>query len=102
MSEKQNCWEWKHCGRESGGINVDSLGVCPASIENKMDGVHGGKNGGRTCWVVTATLCKGELQGHFGKKFEKCRVCDFYNQVKLEEGGYFQLSATLLPRLKLI
>ena len=100
MSEKLNCWEWKQCGREPGGVNVASLGICPASTEMKMNGVHGGKNGGRTCWIVTATLCKGELQSHFGKKYEKCRICDFYNQVKQEEGGHFILSGTLLAKLR--
>ncbi|MGD0283853.1 MAG: two-CW domain-containing protein, partial [Dissulfurispiraceae bacterium] len=25
-----NCWEFKKCGREMGGVNIEQLGVCPA------------------------------------------------------------------------
>jgi len=42
--KKPNCWEFKQCGREPGGLLSDELGVCPASTETRLDGVHGGKN----------------------------------------------------------
>jgi len=45
-----NCWEVKKCGREFGGIKSQELGVCPASIQSKVDGINHGKNGGRACW----------------------------------------------------
>ena len=40
---KQNCWEFKGCGREPGGENIADCGICPASIEEKLDGIHGGE-----------------------------------------------------------
>lgn len=96
---KQNCWEFKKCGRESGGCKVHELGVCPASIEQKLDGIHEGKNSGRACWVVGGTYCKGEVQGNYAKKLSNCMECDFYKKVKSEESPFI-LSARLLVKLK--
>jgi hypothetical protein len=96
---KANCWEVKRCGREPGGARESQLGKCPAALERRLDSVHQGKNGGRACWVVAGTLCKGEVQGSFAKKFSNCKECDFYLAVRKEEGGRFELSATLLGRL---
>ncbi|MFH1238746.1 MAG: hypothetical protein V1653_01375 [bacterium] len=99
--KKQNCWEYKKCGREPGGEKTSELGVCPAAIELAADGIHGGKNGGRCCWVIAGTLCKGEIQGSFAKKFvQNCQKCDFYILVKREEGK-FQLSNVLLNTIEL-
>lgn len=82
-----NCWEYKNCGREEGGAKVAELGVCPAASEKKVNGVHGGKNGGRCCWAVAGTLCGGEVQGGFGTKAIKCLNCDFYKMTWKEEQG---------------
>lgn len=97
---KENCWEFKKCGREPGGSHVQDLGICPAAKEVLLDGVHHGKNGGRACWVVAGSLCGGEVQGTFAQKFHNCSTCDFYAAVRQEEGGYFELSAVLLKKLK--
>jgi len=97
---KTNCWEFKRCGRESGGKNVKDLGVCPASIEKKLDGAHGGTNAGRACWVVSGTFCGGVVQGTFAKKFMNCEICEFYKEVKEQESPNFQLSPLLLAKLK--
>jgi transcription elongation factor Elf1 len=86
---KQNCWEVKKCGREPGGNKVSELGVCPASTEPNFDGLFGGKNSGRACWVVGGTFCKGQVQGTFANKFKNCSACNFYQQVMEEEGGLF-------------
>lgn len=100
--KKLNCWEFKKCGREPGGIhsNATDLGICPATTENRLDGVHDGKNSGRACWVVAGTFCKGEVQGTFAKKLKDCELCDFYQMVKKEEVPRFQLSVTLLNKLR--
>ena len=82
---KLNCWEFKKCGREPGGINSNSLGVCPASTETYLDGIHGGTNSGRVCWIVAGTFCKGEIQGSFANKYHNCEKCDFYHTVKNDE-----------------
>ena len=97
---RRNCWEFKKCGREPGGIHAAQLGVCPAAIEGKLDSVHGGKNAGRACWIVAGTLCKGEVQGTFAAKFGACETCEFYLQVRSEEFPQFVFSSTLLARLK--
>ena len=96
---KKNCWEVKMCGREPGGIKTGELGICPASEEARLDGIHGGKNAGRACWIVAGTLCKAEVQGTFAKKFEACEKCEFYLQVREEEFPKFIFSSVLLNTL---
>ena len=97
--EKLNCWEFKKCGRQLGGTHVHSLVICPATTEKKLDGVHGGSNAGRACWIVGGTLCNGEVQGKFVKKYDSCLECDFYKKVKREESSNFQPSASLFMLL---
>jgi hypothetical protein len=97
---KLNCWEFKKCERQPDGEKVGDLGVCPATTEERLDGVHGGKNGGRACWVVAGSMCGGKLQGTFANKYENCKVCDFYKVVKEEEGKDYQMSIVLLSKLK--
>lgn len=98
-SKKLNCWEYMDCGLDPGGPKADESGACPAARAVKLDGSHGGVNGGRACWVVQGTMCGGEIQGSFGEKFSNCCNCDFYQHVRKEEGGNFQLSAMLLDML---
>lgn len=97
---KQNCWEFKQCGRELEGKAVSELGTCSAATEERMDGIHGGKNGGRTCWAVAGTLCGGEVQGTFAQKMLSCKACDFYRLVKEDEGSTYQPSLELVRLLK--
>ena len=94
---KQNCWGFKKCGREYGGTKSQELGVCPASVEEKADGVNCGKNGGRVCWALTGTMCGGTIQGEFAKKQTSCMSCDFFKKVQKEEGVNFHL---MLPGQK--
>jgi len=97
---KRNCWEYKNCKRISAGNEASSSETCPAAIENKLHGIHGGKNAGRACWVVAGTFCGGTIQGTFARKFDTCEKCDFYKLVKSEERPEFVLSASLLTKLK--
>jgi len=90
---KVNCWEHKRCGRQAGGDKADELGVCIATLEERLDGVHGGVNGGRACWVVKNTLCGGNLQSNLAVKLGKCLSCDFYKSVMNEEASTFSTSA---------
>lgn len=80
---KQNCWEFKKCGREPGGQNVQD-GVCPAATFTLGDGFCGGKNGGRACVYITGTFCDSKLQGTHREKEKDCQVCEFYNMLKSE------------------
>jgi hypothetical protein len=96
--KKLNCWEFKQCGREPGGARKD-LGVCPASVDPRLHGVHGGRLAGRACWVVAGTMCGNKEQGTFASKYHNCEKCDFYRLVKTEEGFNYTLSINLLRRL---
>jgi hypothetical protein len=84
---KQNCWEFKKCGRELGGKKVSELGVCPSAAAPEFNGIHGGKNAGRACWVVAGSLCGGKIQGTYAQKLANCWRCEFMNMVKREEDG---------------
>lgn len=97
---KQNCWEFKKCGREPGGKNVQEFGICPATTDERLKGVHGGKSAGRACWVLAGTLCGGNVQGTFAQKYKNCEVCDFFKKVRQEENGGYQMSIVLLNKLK--
>jgi hypothetical protein len=80
-----NCWEAKNCGREPNGEKVPLHGVCPVSTNTTLDGIHGGKNGGRCCWAIMPFLsdpaeiadeklcCSGGII--------ECYECDFYRSI---------------------
>jgi len=86
MLEKQNCWEYKVCGREPGGFEVESYGICSASTRAEVDGLNDGKNGGRICWAVAGTFINGKVTGKYaGDKFS-CINCDFFKLVSEEQG----------------
>jgi len=82
---KQNCWEFKKCGRQPGGQHMDDLGSCPVVTYAALNGVHDGMNAGRACWVVTGSLCGGKVQGNEDQKRTACWECDFLKLVKKEE-----------------
>ncbi len=93
---KQNCWEYKKCQRGPGGEKVKESGMCAAAAQTRLDGVHGGKNGGRACWI----LCFDHQQESFHSTFAQCARCDFYRNVKNEEGADFVRAPELLKRIK--
>ena len=95
-----NCWEYMKCSRENGGEKAEEFGVCPAVTETRVDGVHGGKNGGRSCWAITDTLCDDKVQGTWVSKFQNCLFCGFYNKVKEEAGANFINGFKLLWMLR--
>ena len=97
---KLNCWEFKKCGREPSGLKVNELGVCSAATESKVEGTHSGKCGGRVCWVIAGTLCKGKVQGTYAQKEQNCLACDFYLLVRKEEAKDFLLSGEVLRKLR--
>jgi hypothetical protein len=95
-----NCWEFKKCGREPGGIKVAELGICPASTESLTDGVNHGKKGGRACWAISGTMCGGKVQGTYAVKIGNCLNCEFYQTVQREEKPRFETSSKILERIK--
>ncbi len=86
--KKMNCWEFKKCGREKGGANSDELGVCPAALPSRFDGVNDGKYAGRFCWFIKNTLC---LTVCYEEKMVSCLQCDFCIKVREEESVDFAL-----------
>ena len=100
--KKQNCWEFKKCGRQPGGARESELGTCPAPLEAAADGLNNGKNGGRACWALAGTLCGNKVQGTFASKLANCLQCDFYQSVMREEGGEFVKAKDILERLEQI
>lgn len=82
---KQNCWEFKKCGRTPRGSQSDLLGVCPVTTYTALNGVHSGMNAGRSCWVVAGSLCGGTVQGDVEQKRTACWECDFFKMVRKEE-----------------
>lgn len=88
---KKNCWEAKNCGRQAGGTKAGELGICPASTNTTLNGKNNGKNAGRYCWKVAGTLCGGKVQGTSAQKTMNCAACEFFKQVRQEEGAAFAL-----------
>ncbi len=99
-----NCWEFWGCGREPGGDNVDEAGLCPATTEKRLDGIHGGKNAGRACWAISETLCPTRVGGPEAGR-ANCLLCPFYDRVLEEEicekkGKHFTFTSELLSKLE--
>ena len=72
----KNCWEIKKCGREKGGALEGTLGSCPACPDR-----------GHSCWMVTGTLCGGEVQGTFAQKEMNCLKCQVYQLYNVHTGA---------------
>lgn len=81
---KQNCWEFKRCGREPGGSKCAGMGICPAASDSSFDGLNGGKNGGRICWSVAGTFSTISTRPCYVEK-NHCVHCDFFELVEKEE-----------------
>jgi hypothetical protein len=93
---KANCWDIQQCGK-----GPDSPDPCPAALETRLDGTHGGINGGRSCWVVDGTPCgPSSAPCDFARKYMTCRDCPAYRQVMMEEVPAFVLFPILLEKLK--
>lgn len=57
--DRPKCWEHLRCGRER---------ECAAYPSH-----------GRNCFAVTGTMCRGEKQGTYEEKIQRCREsCEFY------------------------
>lgn len=97
---KQNCWDFKRCGRQAGGPGITEMGVCPAATDERLNGVNGGINCGRACWVVAGTLCGGKSQGTYAAKMDTCLSCEFYKRVYEDERTAFVMTAALFQRLR--
>ena len=96
---KQNCWEYNGCGREPGGRNAAALGVCGAAAEKRAHGLNGGRNGGRACWALVGTFCRGEATGTFAARHLDCMACGFFQRVGREEGADYAGAKAIFARI---
>ncbi len=83
MTSKLNCWEFKNCGREKGGLMVAVLGECPVPTYMKFDGLNEGLGAGRACWMAPRSPIKSETRQ--GNCSSRCYRCDFYRRVVFEQ-----------------
>lgn len=91
-SHKMNCWEFKKCGREPGGRNAQIMGICATSTKTAVNGINGGVNGGRVCWLVSGTYAKHKAEMAdcvMVKHVSSCYACDFHHKVLTDEGFTF-------------
>ena len=84
MNEKVNCWEYLNCKYQK-ELNE---GGCPAYTDLQYHGINRGKNGGRICWAIDGTQCQADPE----LQICGCLECDFFQQVKMEEGDDFILT----------
>ncbi len=81
MTKAMNCWEFRNCGREKGGLMVPILGECPVASLLKFDGLNDGVGAGRACWMVGDSECQRTcLKGR-----RTCYDCEFYKRVVFEQ-----------------
>ena len=103
---KKNCWEVKECGRQPGGDQVSTQGICPASTIMAVDGMNNGINGGRACWALTGTMSgpAEKVQGTFARTMSAmstgCYDCEFFEQVMIEEQDDFEGTVEIVQRLR--
>ena len=90
MSRKLNCWEYKNCGREKGGLMVPILGECPVASAMRFDGVNEGQAGGRACWVAAKSSNRLAAAQIGSRSNNKCHNCEFYRRVLHEEADMVQ------------
>lgn len=96
---KRNCWDYYGCEREAKGNSGKDSDVCPACLEAKLNGIHGGRNGGRACWIVKGTTCGSRIKRMFVPKFIICELCDFKKSVMDEESKNFIVSDDFMKML---
>jgi hypothetical protein len=84
MKRKINCWEFRNCGMEPGGIFSKIYGECPVPEMMKFDGQNGGTGAGRACWMV---MHNGSGIGPFVCRNRRvsCVQCEFFQRVQIEE-----------------
>jgi hypothetical protein len=84
MSAKLNCWEFRNCGMEPGGIFSKIHGECPVPKLMKYDGINGGTGAGRICWTLNSANSKTGAMICRNNRIS-CLHCEFYLRVQGEE-----------------
>jgi len=86
MADKLNCWDFKKCCKKTDSRG-NSNNLCPVKKELIANGLNGGINGGRICWVIMDSHCKKKPQS-------ACFQCEFRYKVMAEEGLLNNCNAT--------
>ncbi len=86
MNNKRNCWDFMKCGKGPGGSRVEDEGICPVAEESMADGLNGGENGGRICWIIAETCDNDKVQCSDFHRKDSCFSCEFRYKVMNEEG----------------
>jgi hypothetical protein len=89
----------KQCGRGPNDRGSDRRGACPTPNATRANGVNGGINGGRVCWVIAGTLCEGHPMGTYAAKLPTCMNCEVFQLVLKEEPHGTKVDERLLRRL---
>jgi hypothetical protein len=79
MEDKLNCWDFKKCCDNLLSPHASEGIVCQVKKEFLANGLNGGINGGRLCWVIMDSHCRKKAQ-------TACFQCEFYSKVMAEEG----------------
>ncbi|XCN75156.1 MAG: two-CW domain-containing protein [Candidatus Electrothrix aestuarii] len=82
---RMNCWEFKQCGREPGGSNIEKYGSCSVPVSVEHNGINNGKNGGRSCWILREAACEKIMRACRVDEIKECRQCRFHIHVKKSE-----------------
>ncbi len=84
--KKLNCWEVMKCGKGPEVSKANPLGICPVASTISANGLNGGVNGGRICWVIADIHCENKTMCSCIQGASDFFKCEFYNRVKKEEG----------------
>lgn len=83
---KLNCWEFMKCGKEPVRDNGGKFETCPIASETLANGLNGGVNGGRICWVIAEVCCEHKVDPHNLQWKYSCFSCEFRFKVMTDEG----------------
>jgi hypothetical protein len=74
------------CGREPGGKYKNKYETCPVSTKAVANGLNGGENGGRICWIIAESGCKCKVKCSVRNVRHSCFQCEFRYKIMAEEG----------------
>ncbi len=78
-----NCWEYMKCGREEGGVNASTQGVCSAYPQ-----------WGKRCARIAGSLNGEFITGTIAQEIPNCAHCEFYRSEHYVQGRPKELCGT--------
>jgi hypothetical protein len=86
QDKKLNCWEFMKCGREGRNGKKVRSDICPVASSASGNGLNGGLNGGRICWMIAGTCCNRNGGCSARNRKSSCVSCEFRSMVIKQEG----------------